>query len=147
MTLKDWENNGWLIPQASTPNEIVDLLKAVDRDLADVKHGLSADTRFFIAYTAALRLCAMLLRVSGYRAARNEHHFRTIMAMPLILGSNRNNDADYLNTCRKKRNKGEYYLAGAISDQEADTLYNFATAFRADVVKWFNANYPDIPLK
>jgi hypothetical protein len=35
-------------------------------------------------------------------------HYRTIQALPKILGSEKNDDAAYLDTCRAKRNTAEY---------------------------------------
>ena len=90
MTLKQWSNNGWLRPRRTSPEEIDNLLGMVHRDLADdEKESISADWRFGIAYNAALRLCTILLYVSGYRAERALQHYRTIQAMPLILGVER----------------------------------------------------------
>ena len=48
--------------------------------------GILGDWRFGIAYNTALKLCTILLYASGYRAERTLQHYRTIQAMPLILG-------------------------------------------------------------
>ena len=40
-----------------------------------------------IAHNAALKLCAILLHAEGYKAKRNLQHYRTIQALPKILGS------------------------------------------------------------
>ena len=37
MSLSDWERNGWLTKQQTSPNEIRDLLQVVERDLADAR--------------------------------------------------------------------------------------------------------------
>ena len=90
MTLKQWSYNGWLRPHRNSPEEIDNLLSMVHRDLADAeKESISADWRFGIAYNAALKLCTILLYVSGYRTERALQHYRTIQAMPLILGVER----------------------------------------------------------
>ena len=87
MILKQWADNGWLRPHRTSPEEIDNLLSIVDRDLADAQEeGISADWRFGIAYNAALKLCTILLYASGYRAERTLQHYRTMQAMPLILG-------------------------------------------------------------
>ena len=55
MSLQQWANNGWLKAHQTSPKEIQDLLKIVERDLADAVVGdISADWRFGIAYNAAL---------------------------------------------------------------------------------------------
>ena len=90
MTLKQWADNGWLRPHRTSPEEIDNLLSIVDRDLADAQEeGISPDWRFGIAYNAALKLCTILLYASGYRAERTLQHYRTIQAIPLVLGKGR----------------------------------------------------------
>ena len=103
MTLQQWANSGWLEPHVTSPVEITNLLAIVDRDLADAGGEISPDWRFGIAYNAALKLCTILLYAKGYRAARTLQHYRTIHALPLILGPKYRADANYLDTCRKKR--------------------------------------------
>ena len=62
MSLRDWLANGWLNEQKTNRQEIVDMLSAVERDLADCSSsGLSPDWRLTIAYTAAMEY--ILIRV------------------------------------------------------------------------------------
>ena len=46
-----------------------------------------------ISYNAALKLCTILLHASGYRPERALQHYRTIAALPLVLGEQRKDDA------------------------------------------------------
>lgn len=89
MSLKQWAENGWLRPHRTSAQEVADLLAIVERDLADAQGEISADWRFGIAYNAALKLCTLLLYVSGYRPEKNLAHYRTLAALPLILGTGR----------------------------------------------------------
>ena len=66
------------------------------------------------------------------------------MALPLILGEDRKQDAEYLNACRMKRNKAEYDYAGVATDMDADELLAFSKEFKDDVEKWLERNYPDL---
>ena len=126
MTLKQWLNNGWLRSHKTSPQEISNLLDIVDRDIKDAStDGISTDWSFGIAYNAALKLCTILLYAQGYKAERNLQHYRTIQALPLILGSERNNDADYLDSCRKKRNIVEYDYIGGVTTDNALELVGF----------------------
>ena len=136
MTLRNWQTNGWLRQHETSQQEIGDLLRIVDRDLEDAGQNLSADWRFGIAYNAALKLCTVLLYMSGYRAERNLQHYRTIQALPLILGDERKGDADYLDTCRIKRNKAEYDRAGVVSNVEAEELITFVEELSVHVRLW-----------
>ncbi len=144
MTLKNWLNNGWLRPHKTSIKEIADLLMIVERDLKDAEGGISDDWRFGIAYNAALKICTILLYAQGYRAEKNLQHYRTIQALPLILGADRKADADYLNTCRAKRNIVEYDYIGAVSSDDADELIAFTKEFKKDVKEWLETNHPDL---
>ena len=125
MSLKQWESNGWLREHETSPDEINNLLMIVDRDLKDASEGISADWRFGIAYNAALKLCTILLYAEGYKAERTLQHYRTIQALPLILGQEKANDANYLDACRSKRNIVEYDYVGGATDDDADELIEY----------------------
>jgi hypothetical protein len=145
MSLKDWEDSGWLRPHKTGPKEISGLLNVVDRELSDAGQLIiSVDGRFTHAYQAALQLCTILLCASGYKAPRESNHYRTLAALPLILGRSRADDARYLDACRIKRNDAEYRLAGATTDSDAKELLEFAVGFRKDVLKWLKANHPEL---
>ena len=145
MILKQWADNGWLRPHRTSPEEIENLISIVDRDIADAQEeGISADWRFGIAYNAALKLCTILLYASGYRAERALQHFRTIQAMPLILGNERKEDAQYLDSCRIKRNVVEYDYVGGATEDDANELIGFATDLKEDVMIWLKSNYPQL---
>jgi hypothetical protein len=141
--LKDWADNRWLKAHRSSPEEIAGLLSIVERDLRDAgARALSADWRFGIACNAALKLCTILLHVSGYRSEKTLQHYRTIQSLPLILGEERRDDAEYLETCRIKRNQAEYDVAGGVSNEEAEELSEFCRKFRAEVLEWLRSRNP-----
>jgi hypothetical protein len=125
LCVQEWANNGWLRTHSSSPREVADLLAIVDRDLADAEGNMSSDWRFGIAYNGALKLRTILLHASGYRAERNLQQYRTIAALPIILGEVRKDDADYLEVCPIKRNKAEYDSAGVASLRDAEELMAF----------------------
>ncbi|MBI5394225.1 MAG: hypothetical protein HZA91_02915 [Verrucomicrobia bacterium] len=142
MSLKQWADNGWLRAHKTSPQEIGDLLAIVDRDLQDAEGGISPDWRFGIAYNAALKLCTILLHASGYRPEKTLQHYRTIQALPFVLGNQRKPDADYLDACRSKRNTVEYDRVGAATDDDATELIAFAKELRQAVVDWLAKNQP-----
>jgi hypothetical protein len=145
MSLAEWQANGWLRPHQSSRKEMAGLFSIVDRDLHDASaSALSADWKFGIAYNAALKLCTVLVHASGYRPEKTLQHFRTIAALPLVLGDSRKDDAAYLDTCRIKRNTVEYDMAGAASDADAAELLKFTTELREDVLKWLKKNHPKL---
>lgn len=137
MSLESWAKNGWLRPHRTSKEEVRDLLQIVDRDLQDSQSKeLSDDWKFGIAYNAALKLCTILLYASGYRPEKNLAHYRTLQSLPLILGKEHSGSADYLDTCRTKRNQTEYDFAGGISKDEAKELIQFVKELRAEVLSW-----------
>jgi len=82
MSLADWQKNGWLIEHRTSAHEIADLLAVVERDLADsAAEQVSADWRMNIAYNAALQAAAAALAAAGYRASREQHHYRVIQSL------------------------------------------------------------------
>ena len=145
MTLIKWAEYGWLRQHQATRQEIADLLGIVDRDLSDAQvGGISTDWQFGIAYNAALKLCTILLYAEGYRAGQGLQHYRTIQALPLILGSSREADAAYLDACRVKRNTVEYDRIGTTSNSEALELISFVRELRTGVIMWLQANHPGL---
>ena len=144
MSLKQWEVNGWLRKHETSPDEINNLLMIVDRDLKDASEGISADWRFGIAYNAALKLCTILLYAEGYKAERTLQHYRTIQALPLILGQEKANDANYLDACRSKRNIVEYDYVGGATDDDADELMEYGKELRDDVMAWLKKVHPGL---
>ena len=147
MSLQQWHKNGWLRPHQTNRKQIVDLFEIVDRDLADARTArLSSDWQFGIAYNAALKLCTILLYAEGYRPERTLAHYRTLQALPLILGDKRRSDADYLDSCRIKRNTVEYDVAGRTSPEEAAELIEFTDELKQDVLDWLRNGHPELAL-
>jgi hypothetical protein len=144
MTLQQWAESGWLKPHASSREETANLLAIVDRDLREAAHAASPDWRLGIAYNAALKLCAVLLHASGYRAVHGLQHYRTINSLPLILGGEREADATYLDSCRLKRNTVEYERVGVVSEGEASELIGFVGELREAVLTWLKEEHPEL---
>jgi uncharacterized protein (UPF0332 family) len=145
MSLQDWAKKGWLRTHKPTQQEIADLLEIVERDLKDARTDrLSADWQFGIAYNAALKLGTVLLHASGYRPEKTLQHYRTLAALPLILGAERKADAAYLDACRIKRNTVEYDTAGAATRKDAEELIEFATQLYKDALNWLKQKRPEL---
>lgn len=144
MTLKDWQSNGWLKTHRTAPGQIADLFAIVDRDIHDAQtEDLTSDWKFGIAYNAALKLCTILLYAEGYRTESNLAHYRTIQALPLVLGEERRPDAEYLETCRVKRNRVEYDAIDQATPEQAAELILFAQELKGAVCVWLKARHPE----
>ncbi len=143
MSLLDWLNEGRLRPHTASAREVAELLRIVDRDLADAAiHETSADRRFATAYNAALQLATVALAASGHRATGTGHHWLTLNALPEVLGQDARDLADYLDSCRVKRNTTDYDRAGEVSDAEVEEILREAGAFKIKVLDWLKANHP-----
>ena len=87
----------------------------------------------FQAATAALA-------AAGYRAARDQHHYRVIESLRETIGAEvaliRTFDA-----FRKKRNLTGYERAGLVSDAEAESMRRLAIRLRDDVTAWLRKHH------
>ncbi len=80
----------------------------------------------------------------GPQGEKNLAHYRTLQAMPQILGQARAGDAVYLDTCRNKRNVAEYDSVGQVSAGEARDLAAFVRELRETVVTWLGRVHPEL---
>lgn len=146
MSLEGWKDSGWLREHETSAKEISGLMALVERDLTDAaREEISTDWRFNIAYNAGLQLATAVLYASGYRAGKGESkHYRTIQALPLIMGPEFLPVKDYLDNCRRKRNVSEYDTAGAVSQKEADELLRTAQRLKDQVESWLEENHPEL---
>jgi hypothetical protein len=144
VSLKQWADNGCVKPHRTSRKEINSLLRIVERDLNDARGDISSDWRFGIAYNAALKLCRILLCAEGCRPSDELQNYRTLTALPEILGETKKADAEYLNDCCKKRNIVEYDDVGGASESDADELIGFVKAFKDEVIPWLKKNHPEL---
>ena len=141
-TLKDWLTNGWLREHQTSKQEINDLLAVAERDLeACQTPDLHPDWAFNIAYNAALQLAATALAAAGYKAERNNHHYRVIHSLELTIKA----DATTIRTFdafRKKRNVSDYERADVVSELELKEMRSLALWLRKAVEDWVRAHHP-----
>lgn len=144
MSLQGWLENNWLVKHRTSAEEIASLLAIVERDLSNSQvAGLSPDWRLNIAYNAALQAAGAALAAAGFRAAREQHHYRTIQSLAFTLGWTAEKIGQ-LDNFRKKRNIGGYEIAGLVSEQEAGEMRELALALRDDVLAWLRKNHPKL---
>ncbi len=144
MSLQSWLESGQLRAHKTSKSEIVELLKAIDRDLADAQlQGLSADRRFATAYGAALLVATLALAVSGYRAQQEGHHYWSIQSLAFTLKLDAKT-VDQLNAFRKKTNIADYERVGMVSEQEIKKMVALAKKLLAMVMEWLKKNQPEL---
>jgi hypothetical protein len=59
------------------------------------------------------------------------------------LGSHRERDAKYLDTCRNKRNITEYDYVGGVTEEDIEELIAFVNELREEVIQWLKKQHPD----
>ncbi len=144
VSLQSWLESGQLRAHKTSKREITELLKAVDRDLADSQlQGLSADRRFATAYSAALLVATVALAASGYRAQQEGHHYWSIQSLAFTMKLDAKT-IDQLNTFRRKRNIADYERVGMVSEREIKKMVVLAKELRAMVVEWLKKNRPEL---
>ncbi|MBM3295224.1 MAG: hypothetical protein FJY82_11980 [Candidatus Aminicenantes bacterium] len=142
MSLNDWLRNAWLVEHKTSPEEIDELLGIADRDMKECQTtGLCQDWRLAIAYNAALQSATAALAASGYRAAREGHHYRIIQSLAFTIGADMDLIAKF-DGFRKKRNISDYERSGSISVQEAGEMFVLARTLRKAVAQWLKKNHP-----
>lgn len=147
MSLENWHKvNQWLQKSDPTVAEIQLLIDVVERDLGDAKvENLSADGKFTHAYDAALQLCMIPLRASGYKVSKgNSHHKKGIESLPLTLGEDLKDTSDYIERCSRRRNQSIYERTGVVSEEEANELIDEAEELKTKVMEWLNENHPEL---
>ena len=143
VSLQSWLESGQLRAHKTNKREIAELLKAVDRDLADSQlQGLSADRRFATAYGAALLVATLALAASGYRAQQEGHHYWSIQSLAFTLKLDAK-VVDQLNAFRRKRNIADYERVGMVSEQEIKKMVTLAKKLQTMVIEWLKKNQPE----
>jgi hypothetical protein len=140
MRLEEWAANRWLVPHVATREEVAALFEAVAVDLETAVAAAAPAWRFAIAYTAGLRLCTIALNAAGHRASGDRKHYRTIMALPLVMGASAQPTAEYLEQCSRKRHEVTYESVGGISSAEADELLDAVRELR-EAVAWLRRSH------
>jgi hypothetical protein len=120
MTLENLARIGKLRRHSPTPAEITRLIAAVHRNLRDARvAGISAETRFDVAYKAVMQCSLAALMANGFRPSTSEpgHHATLIqsLAITIELPSER---CVVLDKLRRLRNLSDYSGAD-ISEEEA----------------------------
>jgi hypothetical protein len=145
MSLEQWLQNGYIIKQTATAPEVLQLLSIVERELSDASvEAVSADGRFTHAYNAALTLCRIALRASGYRVGKGGGHHYEINSIVHTLGHKYNDHMILLSQYSKKRGREMYDRTGVVDTGDVEDLIETGIQLRIDVLAWLMAEHPDL---
>ena len=143
MTLQNLLRIGKLKDHVPTTAEVLRLLAAVDRNLADAAvQELSDESRFDIAYKAVMQCALVAMMASGYRPSTSEagHHLTLIQSLPLTLGVD-NTTWVVLDALRRKRNANDYTGDVVTPEMVAECVAQ-ATRLRATLRKHLKGRHP-----
>ena len=145
MTLENLLRIGKLKSHKTTREEVSRLLTAMLRNLKDAHNtGISAESRFDIAYKAIMQCALAAMMANGYRPSTNEpgHHATVVQSLPTTIGL-ANERMIVLDQLREKRNLSDYTGAG-VTDEEMVACVRAAEDLAATVEQWLRANRPNL---
>jgi len=123
---------------------IVKLVRVARADLGQCQlEGLQASWRLIIAYTSILNAATAALMAAGFRADRDQHHYRTLMSLEFTLGPDART-LRRLDGFRKKRHVSTYDRSDTVSDQEASEIATLAAELLHDIVTWLKTSHADL---
>jgi hypothetical protein len=145
MSLEKWVEYGWLRPEATSPDEIQGLLSIVDRGLHDSKvEEISIDLRFIAAFNSALTAATVALRAAGFRVSSQAgHHVKTIESLEFTHPEGRT-FIQKLKVMSNKRNRSSYDAAGAVSDQDLQSMMRLAADLQSKLQTWLRKEHPEL---
>jgi len=136
-------SQGAIQKHKTSKDEIANLFGLIERDLRDAAiEELSDDRRFTIAYNAVLQCGTAIMYCLGYRTKGEAHHYYTFEFLREALGSKHEDQIDYFNSCRSKRNRTDYDAAGEISETEVGELLEEANKFYKFTRNWISQKFP-----
>jgi hypothetical protein len=146
MSLEQLHQSGRITPQAATAPELLQLLSIVDREISDASiEAVSSDGRFGHAYNAALALCRIAPRASGYRAMKGGgSHSIEINSLIHTMGKPQQEVMVFLSRCSRSRALEVYDHAGVVGAEDVDDLIATAKQLRNDVLAWLKAEHPNL---
>lgn len=147
MNLDDWLSNHWISEHKTSAEEFSALRAVVQRDVRDAGvESLSADRRFATAYNAALQLSKMALAAAGYRLSKGHGgHERAFDVVRYVVATEEIEDqCDYFDTCRRKRNDIDYDFADVVTDTELSEILGKVSEYQELIERWIEANRPDL---
>lgn len=129
----------------TSPAGLRKLLDAAVRQLADARiAGVSAETRFSVAYTAIRLLADLGLQANGYRAlsSRAGHHQTAIQSLALTFGLDAAT-VSRLDAMRRQRNRTEY-SADVVSEAQVTAGLTDADALLQTARAWLKTHKPQV---
>lgn len=146
MSLENLTKIGRLKPHSASKEDASKLLDAARRNLLETSiPGLSAETRFDLAYKAVMQCGLIALLAHGCRPSTNQpgHHATIIQTLPLTIGL-ANERMIVLDKMRRTRNVSDY-SGDIVSEEEATACIRSAQSLLTSVTDWLKQNRKEWP--
>ncbi len=124
-------DKGLIEPGHFSREQVVDLLKVAQRDLATSGEVLESahEWAYAIAYNAMLQVGRAFMFQEGYRSRGEGHHLKVIKFLRAGLDPEFASTINVMDRMRRKRNRSMYDMVGAISNKEAGEAVETARNF------------------
>lgn len=145
MSLENLARIGKLKPHSPTRQEIARLIASAQRNLRDACiAGLSAETRFDVAYKAVMQCSLVALMANGFRPSTSEpgHHATAIHSLSITIALS-NERCIVLDKLRRLRNLSDYSGVD-VSEEEAASCIRSAESLLASLEAWLRINRSEL---
>jgi len=145
MSLENLARVGKLKPHSPTRQEIARLVASAHRNLRDARvAGVSAETRFDVAYKAVMQCGLAALMANGFRPSTSEpgHHATVIQSLTITIALP-NERCIVLDKLRRLRNLSDYSGVD-ISEQEAASCIRSAESLLVSFGAWLRINRSEL---
>lgn len=145
MTLENLLKIGQLKSHVTDAGEIVRLLEAAKRNLADAHvTSISPETRFDCAYKTIMQSALTALMANGFRpdTKRPGHHMTVLQSLPITIQLPGERMA-VLDALRRKRNLSDY-TGDDVDDVSAENCVQEAERLLREVKAWLKKNRAEL---
>lgn len=127
-------------------SSIQSLLDLGDRELEDsMVEVVSLDGRYEHAYAAVRALSEVVMAAEGFRPAGGPGQHQVLFDfLRRVPTAQWQDEAQYLDACRQRRNTVAYRRAGVITETELGDLVAEASRFGQAVRDWLAAEHPEL---
>lgn len=131
MGYKELLDNNLIKPFKAQDQQIRKQMELARRDLKAAKAmlGVNSDWTYNIAYNAILQAVRALMYTAGFRPVGEGQHKTAILFAELALGEKFEDEVNFFDKMRTKRNQSVYDTAGIVSEDEAKQSLEFARIF------------------
>lgn len=141
MSLENLAKIGKLKPHDATREDAAKLLEAARRNLGETHiKGLSAETRFDLAYKTIMQCGLLAIIANGYRPSTNEpgHHATVIQTLPVTIDLE-NDRMVILDKLRRIRNLNDY-SGDTVGEEQAAACIRSAESLLSTLTTWLEQN-------